>query len=423
MIEKQVISGLLLCKDQLDVYSEIKPEYFTNIRLREIFIQCGSVLLGSKKLDIITLHEQCNENLKDYNVAELTNLQSEVSSAANLKSHVLLLKEKHYKRELEKTIEQYHEEIKSGSNTDDIDKLKNDLIADLSSLDFTSRSEFISIKEHTEHIDKNLMSDKTIEGHSWGLKDLDLMTSGIVKPRMYVIGGLKKGGKTRFLMHLRKALYFQGIPSPFLSLEMPAYEITKLTYSTFCGIEDTKFRSISYMSSEEKHRYNGFKKEIDENLLPTECISGLDISQVLQRMKRYSKLYPNGVILIDYLQRISHDENRQAQELEGISKKIADSCRANNVSVVVLSQLNNSAEHVQPTTGHLKGSGGIGEASDSIILLDNVYRRTKEERDKGLIQFILEQRYNDSGIVKAYANLGWCEFRDYTPMQLQNEVF
>ena len=95
------------------------------------------------------------------------------------------------------------------------------------------------------------------------------------------------------------------------------------------------------------------------------------------------------MVFIDYIQRIDHDRNRQAQQLEDISVRIADSARLNNIAVVLLSQLNVQGEREIPSIAHLKGSGGIGEAADTVLLLDNLYRRTKREADKNKINIYI----------------------------------
>ncbi|MBU2061725.1 MAG: hypothetical protein KKH44_07760 [Bacteroidetes bacterium] len=395
---------------QLDYFSELSEDLFDNTVNYKAF---SEILLRGDKVDSFSLYPIIGKAAINFD-ASTPNI--------DLPSHIRLLKERKYKRDLVKSIKEHLTEIETGTHHDDIDDVKNGLIADLAGIELGSTSTFIDYKEQTKHIDSNLNDIKEIEGHSWGLKALDDITSGIVVPRLIVLGGLKKSGKTRFLMYVRKQLYYQNIPSIFLSLEMPAYEIAKLTYSTFCGIEDINFRSQNFLSRSEKETYERFKKTLDFNLIPTECMASISIEQVMGRVKRYSKLYPKGVVFIDYLQRIEHDEHRQAQELEKISKLIANSTRAYNITIILLSQLNNMAENNIPSTGHLKGSGGIGEAADTIILFDNIYRRTKQVIDKGKIDLILEQRYNDSGKISIYSELGKCAFGDLPPMGDRHDI-
>jgi replicative DNA helicase len=195
---------------------------------------------------------------------------------------------------------------------------------------------------------------------------------------------------------------------------MPGYELTKQTISRFAEIPEPYLRAKSFMNQEQRVKYENVKKEINWDLLPTEVATGLDVYQVIGRIRRYAKLYPGSIVFIDYLQRIKHDRNKQSFELENISNLIADATRENNITVVLLSQLSNAAEISQePSIGHLKGSGGIGESADTVILMDNIYRRDKrDESQRGVIQLLLEQRYGDSGKIKILSDLSCCKFYD-----------
>ena len=290
-----------------------------------------------------------------------------------------------------------------------MEQLKNHLIADLSAVEIGDKSEFINIQEFTDKIKTQINSQKEIEGHSWGIKKLDQWTSGIVSPKVYVIGGLKKSGKSRFVIHTITQLHNKKIPAAYLSLEMPGYEVTKLLYANLTGLNDLRFRSSSFMTLDEQALFENTR--ISQELLGIECKSGLNLEKVLSRIRRYAKMGYQ-VIFIDYLQRISHNRNNQANELEDISIKIADAARLNNVAIVMLSQLNVTAEKEAPNMGQLKGSGGIGESADTIILFDNLYRRTKQEKDRGYVDLYIEQRYGDSGKLTIQADLGSCRFND-----------
>ena len=404
-LEKSVLEGIYSLSDkqkQFEFYNELNGKLFINEDNLKLYNAFGKILVKEMAIDQVTLFEETKD--------KILATQLNVSNWLNLGEHIKLLKERKYKTDIVKSIESHLEVIKMGTHHDDIDDIKNQFIADMSGIELDAGSQFIDFEITREKLKSNITNDSKIEGYSWNISELDSYTSGIVRPRLIVVGGLKKSGKTRFIINTRKALYGQGIPSPFLSLEVPEYELSKPTYSSFLDMNDLQFRSKSFMS---KHDYEKFQKcDIDFSLLPTECISGLTIEQVISRIRRYSKLFPNGVIFIDYLQRILHDRNKQAQQLEDFSARIADTTRTNNTTIILLSQLSNSAEGNQPSVGHLKGSGGIGEAADVILLLDNKYRRTKRDMDKNKMDIIVEQRYGDSGKISIHTDLGKCKFSD-----------
>ncbi len=415
-IEKKIIGQFLIddnLQEKIDVLCDLNEDLFLDENYKLCLKEIAKIALEGKNPDTVLLYQKLNGKI---GIDIISRLTENVISNADIRTNVEILRELKYKRNLIEIIEGYYKNIKTGTYIADIDELKNNLIGDLSALEIEQKSEFIKISEYATKIKEQLGSGNQIEGYSWGISDLDKWTSGIITPRIYVLGGLKKSGKTRFVIHTLTKLHNADIPTAFLSMEMPAYEITKLLYASFTGLNDLRFRSSSFLSREEQYMFETTK--INELLLGIECKSGLNLNQVLSRIKRYAKMGYK-VIFIDYIQRIKYNRNNSANELEEIATSIADYSRENKVAVVLLSQLNANAEnpHEPPSMGSLKGSGGIGEAADTILLFDNLYRRTKKESDKNKVDIYLEQRYGDSGKLTVMADLGACRFKDLVQEQ------
>jgi len=402
--EKAIIGKLLIMNsrnEQLDVLCELEgvPFFAYSKYLKAI----SKLVISGHNADILKLHEA------GFDAIELSELTSIVSSA-DIGQYISGIKVIHYKDSLVKKIESHLREIKGADFYNDMEEVKVSLLADLNGLSLEDKSDFISIKEYKEQIKQQLENKTKIEGYSWGISDIDKFTSGISKSRLYVIGGLKKSGKSRFVIHTLKQLHNQKIKSCYLSLEMGGYENTKLLHSAFTGINDLKFRSGSFLSREELQDFKN--TVIDENFLSIETKAGLTLNQVLQRIRRYSKLGYE-VCFIDYLQRILRNKGEKdstAEHYEKCSVQIADTARQNKIAVVLLSQLNAEAEREAPNMGNLKGSGGIGEAADTILLMDNLFRRTKRESEKNKFDVYIEQRYGDSGKITIWADLSCCKF-------------
>ena len=409
-VEEQLIAEILNLdkkEEQLDYFVQIdNPKLFTNEKIVKILYAMGRVIVSGKIADMVTVFQELKGEVPDAYYAKLA-MQSHSSALIN--DYITILKERKYKKDVEDILKTQAKKVKESTDFESVDKAKNEILAELGTLEIGAQSEFISFQEYKQKIRAQLSSRKEIEGFSWGVSDLDTYTSGIQVPLVYVIGGLKKAGKTRFLIFILKSLYKQGVPSVFLSLEVPAYEITKLLHAAFIGINDVRLRSSSFLNREELYEFD--QVNIEQELMAVECKSGLDVNQVVARIRRYAKLGYK-VVMIDYLQRIKHDRNRQAQELESISIALADAARQNKVALIILSQLNASAENGVPNMGNLKGSGGVGESPDTIILFDNIYRRTKVEGNKNKVDLILEQRYGDSGAISVWADLGACHFEN-----------
>lgn len=423
---ERMVLGALLCEEDHDKQMQAicdldYPQMFTNPVYEEILGAMSRIILSRKDLNQVNLHLALQNTVIDPKT--ITSLITEVSleafSSVRLSQWIIQLKENKFKKDITKEIKLSLDIISNDDFSEDPELEKNKLIAKLSGMTLGDNAEFISHKEFKDKIREQLGSGNEIEGYSWGLLELNNFTSGIVRPRVYVIGGLKKAGKTRFIIFTMKKLYIQEVPTAFMSMEMPGYECTKLLHASFTGMNDLRFRSGSTLGHTERLMFEDVN--LNEELLGVECKSGLDKIQVVSRIRKYAKMGYK-VIFIDYLQRIKHNRNNQANELEDISISIADAARQNNVAVILLSQLNVTGEHEAPNIGMLKGSGGIGESADSIILFDNLYRRSKDPQDKGYFELYLEQRYGDSGIIRLTGDLGSCSFGDLTNTKEEDQI-
>jgi len=417
-LERNIIGELLHLDKQkrIDAIIELEAIKFEDKECESLFKTITYLTLKDKDVDTVSVFQN-NQEVKP---EVISSIYHDVVSDAFITQHIYMLKSREHKKDLIKIITENLEQIKLGEFGEDIEEVKNQLLIDLSLITMDDKTEFDDLMFYKDKISEQLNSEKNIEGYSWGIEDLDKWTSGIQKPRVYVIGGLKKSGKTRFLIQTIKSLYEQDIQVAFLSLEMPAYEVTKLLCSSITGLNDLRFRSASRLKPEEKYEFDNIV--FNSELLGVECRAGLDLEKILSRIRRLSKMGFK-VICVDYIQRIAHDRKRQAQELEDISIKLSDAARQYNVALIIISQLNVLGEREIPNVGHLKGSGGIGESADTILLLDNIYRRTKQDKDKNQIDIYIEQRHGDSGKLSLQCDLGSCQFRNLIVMQTTDGIF
>lgn len=415
-LERTILGEFLLLDDykkQVDVMLDLGEKYFDDEMAKKFIATFSKILFEKRSLvDQVGCYQDILK-IEGIRATEFVELTSDITSTDKIFIHIQELKSRKYRNNVVKETELILSEMKNALSVSELDEKKDKMIVSLSGMDLDSESKFIEPKGIISKIEINLDKGRELEGHSWGLIELDSYTSGIVSPRLFVIGGLKKTGKSRFVLNTMIELYHNNIPTVFLSLEMPEYEVVKLLISRYAGIPETHLRNSSIISKDERIKFQQAKADIDWNLLNVECANRLNINQIVGRIRKYKKMFGNCVIFIDYLQRITHDRNRQAQELEMISVAIADATREYGCPIVLLSQLSNLAEREGVSVGALKGSGGIGEAADVILLLDNLYRKEKIDTNKNKMDVYIEQRYGDSGKITITTDLSWCKFADY----------
>jgi replicative DNA helicase len=402
---EEIVLGCFLgsgsLEEKADALSYLTSDMFRDQDHRLVFSAIQSLIAERQNPDTITV----------FNVTKLKkklgrwSYDSEMSgySITNMADHARILRQRKYFFNAKEIMEGVQNDLEDSRGFTALEDTVNKAIASLSGLDVENENTFVKTEEIAEKIFEQMNSGKRIEGFSWGVNGLDSYTSGLITKRLYVLAGLKKGGKTRLMINTLKHLHDQRVPAGVIELEVPEYEFTKMLYSRFAEVNDAYLRSAQYVSAEEMSRLHNI--DINHGYFGIECRAGLSDEQVLSRIRRMAKMGYR-VIFIDFLQRMKYDNRNEAQELARICNNIADASRLYDVSIVLLSQYNAMGERELPNMSHLKGSGGIGEAADCILLIDNLYRRLKDDSLKGQLDVYVEQRYGDSGMVKLNAELG-----------------
>jgi len=414
MLEQKIVGSILsldTTEEQMQALFELGNEkYISFEEYREMLHGISHLVITEKmKADSLNLYSYLGKN-----ALEISKTTMSISSTAYLEQDIKILKMLNYKKELLGDLKKNIADLSDSRSLTEIEAAKNNFILTLSSKSFGNESVMMDYKKLEELLFNNLSKDKTdeIDGFSFGISDLDKLTNGIIPSKLYTIGALKKAGKTRFIIHAMKILYYQNIPTALLSLEVPEYSAYQLLKATFIGIDDQRLRagSLKFLNQDEVSKLRSV--QFDDSLMMVECNSGLNLADILQRIRKYSKLGAK-VIFIDFFQRIIHDIKNKVNELEEIAQRLADASREYNVAIFILSQLSNLAEKETPSISHLKGTGGLAEASDTILIFDNVYRRTGDENFMNRIDVEITQRYGESGKLSLYSDLGKCFYSNY----------
>jgi len=241
-------------------------------------------------------------------------------------------------------------------------------------------------------------------GYSWGLPKLDKYTRGIIPGCYYAIGGLKKTGKTLFGINtIAELVGSQKVPCLVFSLEMSATAIAWALLSRQTKIDSAQF-GTRYLDDDQMARIHTAAITIETDWpLYIDSRKGLSVEQIIASIRRHVRKGVK-VVLIDYLQRIdipNRSDNR-ATAIQKAINKLADAAAKYDVALLILSQLANRAEFGnKPTVGDFKESGGITEACDCALLLDNIDRTEGNfktaDRTRKFDIIIALQRIGESG--------------------------
>lgn len=182
------------------------------------------------------------------------------------------------------------------------------------------------------------------------------------------VGARPNVGKTGFALNLGFACASRGVPVLFFSLEMSAIELVSRLISRECGIDVSAKEVLSQYEIELVEEAVG---KIESLPFFINDSSFLDIYSIQNILKTFARKHDFGVIIVDYLQLISHvgvPGDTNAQRISFITKMMKGVSKSLNLPIIILSQLRRGGGD-EPELEYLKESGAIEEDSDIVILL------------------------------------------------------
>jgi replicative DNA helicase len=289
---------------------------------------------------------------------------------------------------------------------------------------YDHKSEINTTIDALEKIHKG---NSEIAGFSTGIDELDIVTNGIEKGKVYVIGALKKTGKSRFGVYLSCMLKHFGAGIFWNSLEMSPFELNVLAISHYSKLDSSVISKK--MSKDLYHRFAvgiDATRRLNWSIYKEHTVSELKSQIIAERDKKQID-----VVFIDFIQRMRSDKYKsdRVREVESISQDLADMARDLKVAVIEFSQLSGSAEKLEkdqiPDMSHLKESQSIAENADSIWVLHNMDRHgvvfSGNQYVPRPFKLKIEQRYSLSGaVIDLAADLRTCDFY-YNPHKSENE--
>lgn len=229
-----------------------------------------------------------------------------------------------------------------------------------------------------------------------------------LKPgKLYVLGGLKKTGKTKLLTYILLKQAMADIPTSFVSLEMSDRQVIRWTLGALTQINTGRIPSRS-LTDYEMNLLNDGAEVLKRKPFDVYYHPGANASVIRHHLNRCRALNPDGriVVGIDHLHLMDHRQSRSESEVSAISRSVTDVLHATQETdaiTILLGQLSNEAERAKhPSIMHLKGAGAIGECAEGVWMLKNWARggndKAKDEDGKVKLTMGITQRDGESGI-------------------------
>jgi len=239
-----------------------------------------------------------------------------------------------------------------------------------------------SMKEPTREamnvITKMMMKKGELTGVSSGFKDLDQFTFGFQRQEMIILAARPSMGKTSLALNMVEAASMPkrgpGVTTLLFSLEMSSAQLALRMLCSRARVNMKLLRDgLLSKNGEEQQRLLQTADEFSKSPIYIDDSSHLTIMELRAKARRLHARQPLGFVVVDYLQLLSPTDPKtpREQQVAEISRGLKALAKELDVPVLVLSQLNRSAEKENrtPKLSDLRESGSIEQDADVVLML------------------------------------------------------
>ena len=396
------------------VYGMVESEHFYEPKNAFLFKSLQWMYQKGYSIDLLTvvqfIHtkglkkwvEIANGDELCYYCTKATNM---VVSTANIESHALIIRELYIKR-LTLQIQANAGADNSIEGAIETKKLL-DKAFELGHVDDWMSFEEVLTKRLIPHMDK--VKGMEVIGHKTGFSSLDKHSN--IQPGEFVILAARPSiGKTAIAMKIAKNIASTTGSVGVISLETQSQRLAGRIMAGETQLEYWKIWKNRMHDNEETFFNERMSRLSSLPLYISDkpSISAIDLRNAAWKLRR--KCTGPMVVVIDYLQLISADENERAKTRQQEIGNISRMCRLITLdipetSVLALCQLSRAAEtdgSIKPQLRHLRESGDLEQDADKVWML---YRDRENERK--LLNGGNKGPYDASLIIEKNKE-GWC---------------
>ena len=425
--EQSVLGAVLMQPDTINQVMDIlNANHFYLPEHQAIFRVMVSKSLASQVIDIVTVLEELKANgfFSDQKGKEyLVKLAQMVPSITNIRTYATIVKEKADVRRLigisrglindamdpsikpaelldraEQEIYDIRQQRKSGSLRP-IAEVINEAYDTFNKLTSPDRDKYIGIPS--------------------GIASLDVLTTGLNRSDMIIVGARPGMGKTSFALNIaRNVALVQKRTVVFFNLEMSCEQMVNRLLSSEARVSGKKLRT-GQLSEDEWSRIGQAAATLCQAPMYLDDTASITVPEMMSRLRRLDDI---GLVVIDYLQLMHSGKktDNRVNEVSEITRSLKIMAKELNVPVMVCAQLARTTEkqsNHRPALADLRESGSIEQDADQVLFLyrEEYYKNEKEDPNSvetGTSEVIVaKNRHGELGTV----NLAWSgEFTTFT---------
>ncbi|MDB2636745.1 replicative DNA helicase [Alphaproteobacteria bacterium] len=385
-IEIIVLAYLLKHSELLDSHFEfISADLFANSENLKIFKVLEDFHQKQKNISIETVKNYIPDIQSNTLKGLSLQIDQIVFSNDIFKNYLETLQELYLRRELFKITQSKNTEATSFETSNNVKDIFLDLekkLFDLSNFNKDSYEfkDFATVtKSSIKLVEKAFKKKGKYSGVVSGFNDLDNMLGGLQNSDLVILAGRPSMGKTALATNIafNAAKFYSSEEEKgsvvMFSLEMSAEQIGLRILAEQSKIPSDKLRK-GELTENDSIALSETYKEIHNLKFFFDDSPNLTVSELRSKLRRYKNNYNIKLVLIDYLQLIKPEGNKdnRVNELSEITRNLKQLAKEFDLPVVSLSQLSRQVESrddKRPLLSDLRESGSIEQDADVVMFI------------------------------------------------------
>jgi replicative DNA helicase len=422
---EQIVLGAVLLERQAihKIKMILKPESFYKEIHQTIYECCLELEMKTEPIDLMTVVAQLRKKgqlTKVGGPSFISSLTNNVSSAANIETHAMLLLQHSIKRQHvtlgNNLISQGHDPTVDIMDTNEqISTVANDLLNIIEPSKEKNNVELIrDVMANMDFAAKH----EGITGVQSGFGKHDECTNGWQNGDLVYIAARPAMGKTAYVLTQAKQIAFDfKKDAAIFSLEMKGDKLMSRLISAESQIPLKKIQT-GKIDGNERIQFNKSAKNLEGDKLHIFD----DIRSINGIKSKCLELHLNGkldIVFIDYLQLIEHPSytgNREG-EVSKISRMLKLLAMQLNVPIVCLSQLSRKVEErssKRPQLSDLRDSGSIEQDADVVeFVFRPAYYKMKDAHPELALILIQKHRNGELATIDLRFKGEFVQFTDW----------
>lgn len=400
--ENSLLAILLQHPDQLYNLQAVKFFMFSSVPNQTIFSAIDDLASQGLVPDLQLVESYLKSKSKDLNAGGkeyLEFLYRLNCSPENLKEYEKIVVDSYKARVLISLSSELSSKI---TGSDEVDRVIFEVRNVLDNLSFNGSGDLTSDINQILHYTWEDLVERAknpgIRGITTGIKDLDIVTSGINKGDLWFIAGRPGMGKTAQMCNMILNQAKQGIPTLMFSFEMNKQQLAERLICIETRIPSNNLR-LGLLDEVQMNKISEAIKTIKDLPIFIDSNFSADLYYVLTTIRKYKRSHDIKVVYLDYIQLLSNRNADSTNELGRISRGLKLLSNELEIGCIIGSQLNRNSEardNKRPQISDLRQSGNLEEDADIVIGLYRDVIYNPNTKDKALLENILLKHRNGS---------------------------